>query len=146
LQQIVGPQHGWQWRDLGVRAQYEEAVVARVLGQLPGIDLEGGAGFAARARRPAQIAPVGGIADQRLVTARELLGEPRDDRLPLITLPFRFGLVAAEDVARRADLDLFASGVREAQRLIQSPHRGARDGIATPHFCYGASVTGCARR
>src|SRR5215469_14804267 len=107
LQEIAVAQHGLQWRDPGVRAQYEEAVVARLLGQLAGIDLEGGAGLAARARRPAQIAPVGGIADQRLVTARELLGEPRDDRLPLIALAFRFGLVAAEDVARPADLDLF---------------------------------------
>ena len=72
-----------------MRAQYEEAVIARFLGQLAGIDFEGGAGLAACARRPAQITPVGGIADQRLVAARELLGEPRDDRLPLIALPFR---------------------------------------------------------
>src|SRR5262252_1395316 len=104
LQQIAVAQHGLQWRDPGVRAQYKEAVVARLLGQLAGIDFEGGGGLAARARRPAQIAPVGGIADQRLVATRELLGEPRDDRLPLIALPFRLGLVAAEDVARRADL------------------------------------------
>jgi hypothetical protein len=81
--------------------------VARLLGQLAGIDLEGGAGLAARARHPAQIAPVGGIADQRLVAARELFGEPGDDRLPLIALAFGFGFVAAEDVARRAELDLF---------------------------------------
>ena len=104
MQQIAVPQHGLQWGDPGVGAQYEEAVVARLLGQLAGIDLEAGAGLAAGARRPAQIAPVGGIADQRLVAARELLGEPRDDRLPLIALAFRFGLVASEDVARAPTL------------------------------------------
>src|SRR5215470_20112526 len=99
LQQIAVAQHGLQRRDPGVGAQYEEAVVARLLGQLAGIDLDGGAGLAARARRPAQIAPVGGIADQRLVAAGELLGEPRDNRLPLVALAFGFGLVAAEDTA-----------------------------------------------
>ena len=55
MQQIAVAQHGLQWRDPGVRAQYEEAVVTRLLGQLAGIDLEGGAGLAARAWRPAQI-------------------------------------------------------------------------------------------
>src|SRR6516225_6895822 len=106
LQQIAVAQHGLQWRDPGVGAQYEEPVVTRLLGQLAGIDLEGGAGLAARARRPAQIAPAGGIADQRLVDARELLGEPRDDCLLLIALPLRFGLIAARNVVRCADLDL----------------------------------------
>src|SRR5215831_3382586 len=139
LQEIAVAQHGLQWRDPGVRAQYEEAVVARLLGQLARIDLEGGAGLAARARRPAQIAPVGGIADQRLVATRELLGEPRDDRLPLIALAFRFGLVAAEDVARRADLDLFDEELGLAphplneqwrQRRVVLEHKPADDGAA----------------
>src|SRR5215467_2105970 len=139
LQQIAVAQHGLQWRDPGVRAQYEEAVVARLLGQLAGIDLEGGAGLAARARRPAQIAPVGRIADQRLVAARELLGEPGDDRLPLIALAFCFGLVAAQDVARRADLDLFDEELGLAshplneqwrQRRFVLEHEPADDGAA----------------
>src|SRR5215469_9291350 len=123
LQEIAVAQHGLQWRDPGVRAQYEEAVVARLLGQLAGIDLKGGAGLAARARRPAQIAPVGGIADQCLVTARELFGEPRDDCLPLIALAFRFGLVAAEDIARRADLDLFDKELRLASHPLNEQWR-----------------------
>src|SRR5215469_13549366 len=126
LQQIAVAQHGLQWRDPGVRAQYKEAVVARLLGQLARIDLEGGAGLAARARRPAQIAPVGGIADQRLVATRELLGEPRDDRPPLIAFPFRFGLVAAEDVARRADLDLFDEELGLASHPLNEQWRQRR--------------------
>ena len=78
LQQIAVAQHGLQWRDPGVRAQYEDAVVARLLGELAGIDLEGGAGLASRARRATQVAAVGRIADQGLVAAGELLGEPGD--------------------------------------------------------------------
>jgi hypothetical protein len=37
LQQIAVPQHGLQWRDPSVGAQYEEVVLARLLGQLAGI-------------------------------------------------------------------------------------------------------------
>ena len=44
-QQIAVAQHGLQWRDPGVCAQYEEAVVARLLGELAGIDLEAGRGL-----------------------------------------------------------------------------------------------------
>jgi hypothetical protein len=76
LQQIAVAQDGLQWRGPGVGAQPKEAVVARLLGELAGIDLEGWAGLAGSGRRPAQIAAVGGIADQRLVAARQLLGEP----------------------------------------------------------------------
>jgi hypothetical protein len=120
-----------QWRDPGVRAQYEEAVVTRLLGQLAGIDLEGGARLAARARRPAQIAPVGGIADQRLVDARELLGEPRDDCLLLIALPLRFGLIAAENVVRCADLDLLNEELGLAPLPLDDQWRQRRPSSST---------------
>src|SRR5215831_20530377 len=139
LQEIAVAQHGLQWRDPGVGAQYEEAIVARLLGPLAGIDLDGAAGLAARARRPAQIAPVGGIADQRLVAAGELLGEPRDNRLPLVALAFGFGLVAAEDTTRRADLDHFDEELGLAshplneqwrQRRFVREHEPADDGAA----------------
>jgi hypothetical protein len=58
LQQIAVAQHGLQRRDVGVGAQHEDAVKAGLLGQLAGIDLEGGAGFAVRTWRPAQVAAV----------------------------------------------------------------------------------------
>ena len=48
MQQIAVTQNGLHWRDPGRSAQHKEAVVARLLGQLAGIDLEGGAGVAAR--------------------------------------------------------------------------------------------------
>ena len=51
LQQIAVAQHRLQRRDPGVGAQHEDAVEARLLGQFAGIDLEGRAGLAARARR-----------------------------------------------------------------------------------------------
>jgi hypothetical protein len=47
MQQIAVTQNGLHWRDPGRSAQHKEAVVARLLGQLAGIDLEGGAGVAA---------------------------------------------------------------------------------------------------
>ena len=117
----------------------EEAVVAGLVGELAGIDLKGRAGLAVGARRPAQVAAVGGIADQRLVAARELLGEPGDDGLPLVAVAFRFGLVAAQDVARRTDLDLLdeelglaprALDEQRRQRLLVLEHEAADDGAA----------------
>ena len=102
LQQIAVAQHGLQRGDPGIGAQHEEAVVAGLVGELAGIDLKGRAGLAVRARCSTQVAAVGGIADQRLVTARELLGETRDDGLPFAAVAFGFGCVAAQDVARRA--------------------------------------------
>ena len=48
MQQIAVAQNGLHWRDPRRSAQHEEAVVARLFGQLAGIDLEGGAGVAAR--------------------------------------------------------------------------------------------------
>src|SRR5215470_13129645 len=76
LQQIAVAQHRLQWRDPGVGAQHEDAIEARLLSQFAGVDLEGRAGLAIPAWCPAQVAAVGGIADQRLVAARELLPSP----------------------------------------------------------------------
>jgi len=105
LQQIAVAQHRLQRRDPGVGAQHEDAVETRLLGQFAGIDLEGRAGLAARARRATQVAAVGRIADQGLIAAGGLLGQPGDDRLPLSALAFCFGLGAAQDVARRAEAE-----------------------------------------
>jgi hypothetical protein len=96
LQQIAVAQHGLQRRDPGIGAQHEETVVAGLVGELSGIDLKGRAGLAVGGRHPTQVAAVGGITDQRLIAARQLLGEPCDDRLPLVAVAFRFGLVAAD--------------------------------------------------
>ncbi len=90
-------------------------------------------------RRPAQIAAVGGIADQRLVTACELLGEPGNDGLPLGALAIGFGLIAAQDIARRPDLDFLykelgfaahALDQQRRQRLFVVENEAADDGAA----------------
>src|SRR5262245_30517531 len=139
LQQIAVAQHRLQWRDPGVGAQHEDAVEACLLGQFAGVDLEGWAGLAIPAWCPAQVAAVGGIADQRFVAARELLAEPGDDRLPLVALAFRLGLIAAQDVACRTELDLLDEELGLAPRAIdeqrrQGPlvleHKTADDGAA----------------
>ena len=97
------------------------------------------AGLAIAAWCPAQVAAVGGIADQRFVAARELFAEPGDDRLPHVALAFRLGLVAAQDVARRTKLDLldeelgFAARTIDEQRrqgLLVLEHKTADDGGA----------------
>ena len=98
LQQIAVAQHRLQRRNPGVGAQHEDAIEARLLGQFAGVDLEGRAGLAIPAGCPTQIAAVGRIADQRFVATRELFAKPGDDRLPLVALAFRLGLVAAQDV------------------------------------------------
>ena len=40
LDQVAVAQDGLQGRDPGIGAQYEQAVIARLLGQLAGIDLK----------------------------------------------------------------------------------------------------------
>jgi hypothetical protein len=46
FEKLAVPQHGLQRRDAGVGAQHEDAVVAGLIGQLAGVDLEGWAGLA----------------------------------------------------------------------------------------------------
>jgi hypothetical protein len=97
-------QHRLQWRDAGVGAQHEDTVVPGLLGQFSGVDLEGWPG-PDLAALPAfwgdatQIAAVGGVADQRLVAALQLLLETGDDGLPVGAVLLSLGLVAAHNVA-----------------------------------------------
>ena len=69
LDQVAVAQDRLQGRDPGVGAQHEQAVVARLLGDLADIDLEGLLGGRA------QVSAVGGVADQRLVAPLQLLIE-----------------------------------------------------------------------
>jgi len=115
LQEIAVSEDRLERRDAGIGAQHEDAVEAGLLGELAGIDLEGGA-----ASGLAQVTPVGGVADQGLVAPLELLFKAGDDGLT-VGLVF-LGLVAADDVARAAGLDLldeelgFAAGAFDQQR------------------------------
>jgi hypothetical protein len=122
-----------------IGAQHKEAIVAGFVGELAGIDLEGGGGLAVSARHPAQVAAVGGVADQRLVAARQLLAEPGDDGLSFAAVAFRFGLVATHNVARRAKLDLLDEELglasctfdqQRRQRLFVLENEAADDGAA----------------
>jgi hypothetical protein len=74
LDQVAVAQNRLQGRDPGVGAQDEQAVIARLFSNLADVDLKGLLG--GRAQVPA----VGGVADQRLVAAPELLIERRNDR------------------------------------------------------------------
>jgi len=78
LQQVAIAQHGPQRRDLRVGPEYGDAVEAGFVGELAGIDLEGLAGVGA-----AQVAPIGRVADERLVALLQLGLEPGNDRLPV---------------------------------------------------------------
>src|SRR5262249_34833637 len=77
---------------------------------------------------------------QCLVAAGELLGDPGDDRLPLVALTFCLGLVAAQDVAYRTELDLLdeelglapcAIDKQRCQRRFVLEHKGADDALAS---------------
>ena len=68
-------QHRLKRRNPGIGAQDKEAVIARLFGDLADVNLEG------LLRGRAQIAPIGGVADQRLVAPLQLLIEGGDDGL-----------------------------------------------------------------
>ena len=103
LEEIAVAQHRLQGGDAGVGAEHEDAVVAGFFGELAGIDREGGAARPVRVAHPAQVAPIGGVADQRLVALAELLLQAFDDRLAVGAVLLRLGLVAADDVAGAVD-------------------------------------------
>jgi len=71
---------------------------------------------AGRQRRQAEL-PISALS------TREPLGEPGDNGLPLIRLAFRFGLVAAQDVARRADPELLDKELGLAPRPLDEQRR-----------------------
>src|SRR4051812_40250163 len=81
-------QHRLKRRNPGIGAQDKEAVVARLFGDLADVNLEGL--FLGRA----QIAAIGGVANERLVAALELLIERLDDRGAVGGVLLRLGLVA----------------------------------------------------
>src|SRR6516225_5487390 len=60
----------------------------------------------------AQIAPIGGIADQRLVALLQLGVERDHDRLALLAVVLGLLLVAADDVTDALDLDLLDEELR----------------------------------
>src|SRR4051812_44623888 len=93
LDQVAVAQDRLQGRDPGIGAQYEQAVIARLLGQLAGINLEGLLGGGA------EVASVGGVADQRLVAPLQLLIQGIDNGAAVGGVLLGFGLVAAHDIA-----------------------------------------------
>ena len=84
---------------------------------LAGIDLEGAASASA------QVAAIGGVADQRLVATPELAGRSAAiDRRPVGGILGRLGLVAADDVAAALSAHLLDEelGLRAAGARMQS--------------------------
>jgi len=94
LQQIAIAEHRHERADPGIGTQHEEAVMAGLLGELAGIDLEDGIVAGA-----AKIAAVGRVADQRLVALRRLPVEGVDDGPAIGAALLGLGLVAGDDVA-----------------------------------------------
>src|SRR5829696_4923781 len=123
-------------RNPGIGAQHEQAVIARLLGQLAGIDLE-----RPRVRGGAQVAPVGGVADQRLVAPLQLLIERRNDRGLVGGVLLCLGFVATDQVAPPLSFDLLDEELRlltpsawDAQgreRLLVRKHHGAHQAVRT---------------
>src|SRR5215213_4384964 len=125
LHEVAVAQDRLQRRDPGIGAQYEHAVIARLLGQLAGINLEGLLGGRA------QIPAVGGVADQRLVAPLQLLIERRNDGLAVGGVLLRLSFVAADDVAPPfslnvldEELGLLTAGAPEPPPL--KPARGLK--------------------
>src|SRR3982751_271089 len=133
LDQVAIAQNGLERRDPGVGAQHEQAVIARLLGNLADLDREG------LLRGRAQVAAVGGVADQRLVAPLELLIERRNDRGAVGGVLLRLSFVPADDIAPALDLDLFdeelglrAPGPRDAQGRegpVIGEHHGAHPAV-----------------
>src|SRR4051795_9902227 len=120
LDQVAVAQDRLQRRDPGIGAQHEQAIVACLLGQLARVDLEGLLGGRA------EVAAVGGVADQRLVAPLELLIEGLDNGAAVGGVLLGFGLVAAHDVAPALGLDFLDEelGLRAPARWTQSGVKG----------------------
>ena len=113
------PPPGLAGGDARIAAQHEEAIEAGFVSRLAGVDLEGAA-----AAGGAQVAPIGGVANQRLVAALELPVERLDDGAAIGGILLRLGLVAADDVAAaRGDdrldeqLGVLAAAALDAERV-----------------------------
>jgi len=74
----------------------------------------------------AQMAPVGGVADERLVALLQLAFEPLDDGLPVGAVLLGLGLVAADDVADALDDDLLGE---ELGFPVLAVHEQGREGF-----------------
>src|SRR5215210_7029906 len=110
-------QHRLKRRNPGVGAQDEEAIIARFLGDLADVNLEG------LLRGRAQVSAIGGVADERLVAPLELLIERRNDRGAVGGVLLRLGLVAGCDVADALDFDLLHEELRLAPSALDQNRR-----------------------
>ena len=88
MDQVAIAQHRLKRGDPGVGAQDKEAVIARLFSNLADVDLKGLLGGRA------QVAAIGGVADQRLVTPLQLLVEGSDDGLTVGRILLGLGFVA----------------------------------------------------
>jgi hypothetical protein len=82
LQQLAVSQHGLQRRHVGNGSQHEDAIKARLLGELAGIDLK--CPFTSDCASLTQIAAIGGIADQCLLATPPCILQVCN---PLVTQP-----------------------------------------------------------
>ena len=99
-QQIAVPQDDLQGCQPRVGAQREQPIEARISLDLPGINGEPFAGGIG------QEAAISGIADQRLVTLRQLAFETGQQRGPALGVLAGLFLIAAQHVAASAEDDL----------------------------------------
>ena len=135
LEKIAIAQHRLQRSYLRIGAQDEDPVEARLLGELARIDLD-----EALALSPgfAQITPIGGIADQRLVALSQLGVERGDDRFAVLAVVLGLRLVAADDIADAFDLHLLdeqrrfsrlALDEKGHERIVVLEHDPTDDGV-----------------
>src|SRR5918996_1552286 len=120
--ELLVAQHGGEWVEVGVGAQYEDAVEPGVLPRLAGIDGEVAVAFGL------EKAAETGVADQRLVAPGQLTSEVGQNGSACGGVPFGLLMVATEDVASPAHghrlglvVDLVAAlgdGQRHARRGV----------------------------
>ncbi len=110
----------------GVGAQQEDAVVPGLVSEFAGIDREGGVAVGVPGPHPTQVAPVGGVADQRLIALAKLFLQAGDDRLAVGPVLLRLGFVAADDVTGAVNLDLFHEQLGLAAGTLDQERRERR--------------------
>ena len=95
-------------------------------------------------RHPRQIAPIGGIADQRLVALLQLRIERGDDRFTVLAVVLGFRFVAADDIANAFGLhrlmnscgfSRLALDEEGHERIVVLEHDLAHDGVFERSRC-----------
>src|SRR6195256_2505190 len=131
--QLLVAEHGFEWVEIGVGTQHEDAVELLLLLDLVGVDRE------VLVADRLQVAPKAGVADQRLVALGELALQRGHDRGTVGGVLLRLLAVATDDVASprqqhrlRLVIDLLAALLHRQRHDCGSSSRRPRIEGGTP--------------